>query len=245
VTALAAVPDQPEPTDPGSIDDYMAKMAELADALAEATIAAEKVSTLDKATATAALFHSDDWLPWALELVPLPKNPSGPYGRREHTRIRFHKATMAELERTGHRPYGRFVTDQLISAGDVVTYIPKVSLAHFSNVRQVRALGVLMREGHAERIPEVVALATKDGMVPPTGENIAEAVKIVRHKLNAHGGLRHAPLADEATIVARGKAEDAYQAFMKKARKSPNGREQLQQFLDYIKADLKKFGRRD
>jgi hypothetical protein len=226
-----------------NLDDYLKNVGELADALAEADVAAEKATTLDVAIATADMFDSDEWVDWALELVPLPKNPSGPNGRRPKTRIRFHKATMIWAEQNGHPPFALKTTVQNVAAGQAVRHIPKESLALFWTERQVRPLVQLMKAGLQSRIPEAVEIATKGDMVKPTSAQVLDAVKEIKHKANAGGGTRYTPLADEVTASAEFKAEEAFRKLVKAARKSANGAEQVNKYIQFIKDETRAFRR--
>lgn len=226
-----------------NLDDYLKNVGELADALADADGAAEKAATLDKAIATADMYDSDEWVAWALELVPLPKNPSGPNGRRAKTRIRFHKASMAWAEQNGHRAFSQSTTERNLAAGQAVRYIPKTAMAVFETEAQVRPLTQLMKAGLQARIPEAVEIATKGGMVAPTSAQVLDAVKEIKHKHNAGGGTRYTPIADEATANAEYRAEEAFRKLVKAARKSANGAEQINKYIQFIKDETRAFRR--
>lgn len=226
-----------------NLDDYLKNVGELADALADADGAAEKAATLDKAIATADMYDSDEWVAWALELVPLPKNPSGPNGRREKTRIRFHKASMVWAEQNGHRAYSRQTTERNLSTGQAVRYIPNRSRERFETVAQAYPLTQLLKAGLQERIPQAVDIATRGGTTTPTSARVLDAVKEIKHKARAGGSARYTPIADEATANAEYRAEEAFRKLVKAARKSANGVEQINKYIQFIKDETKAFRR--
>lgn len=224
------------PVEPLDIDGMLDTLADYADRQAARDEEAKR-HTLAVALATRELYESRVWVAEWLEQKPEPKHPSNRW--KPDSINRFQQWQAWRNEERGRRAMASMTTYRMVNAATVAAAVPNFPYGKLDSAQPFLALDWMRKNGYTNRIPEVWAIAVDmaGSVSRVTEHHTREALKQWRHD---HFTGRGSARAGRNSVLhsKRVKAELAFEDLLYMATKAENGREELQGYLDFVKAKL-------
>lgn len=227
-----------QPADqPLDVNALLDVLADYADQQAELDRQAYR-NTLAIALAVQELYESKVWVPQWLEQKPPPKVLTSRWNPESVNR--FQQWQAWSNEQRGRRPMGSKTTYRMVNVARVFDAIPNSQFVtdKLGEAAPFIALDWMRRNGYLDRIPDVwrIAVQMAGSVDRVTQEHTKAALVQWKHD---YLGSRVSRVARNSGMEAqRLKAQGAFDELLYRATRAENGREELQKYLDHVKAQL-------